>query len=956
MFQKKTLSLSIAMIAALGASTAVVAQDDQVEEIIVTGIRGSLTQALDVKRDNTQIVDAIVAEDIGKFPDNNVIEAMQRITGVQVTNRASGEVSAISIRGLTDINTTVNGRNIFTASGLAVALQDIPASLIKQVDVYKTRSASQIENGIAGSVDIKTQRPFDFDGSKFVLAARAINQEQADEIDPNISGLASNRWDTSAGEFGALVNLSYAETNYRDQSVTPGAMVPFATNNPVAPFTSYERIFLTHESSPGVLDVVENPIWTPGLLDGMPSTPGSTVNVNGEPMEYLLGRDAIFASDLTGKRERTAANVSFQFAPNDTSEYMFEAFYNGYRNESFNSLLFSFADWWGAYETNPSAANIELFPNTNIVKSRSVSNQYMFTSGDLATGKTDSYVYALGGNWDIGDNLKVKSELVYQDSEYSTDFVGMRFDKGGYQLDIDFNAGGGLPAYNFPDNPATTNVDESDLTDMVAWNSAQFYDSGTQSNGDATTFTTDATLTTDFSIFTAFDFGVRIDNRTASEANRRQGFKDSNVTDYDRYVVVGDSYNGAIPIETIDGLASVNKGFFDGQADVPTTWAVANGHYLKRNLGEFRGLYGLIELPMVTGFDIEELTTSAYVTAKFDTEFVGKQLDGEIGVRYTGSDTDMVFTDINKQLDNSTRDNSASDSADTSKFLPSLMVRYHWTDNLESRFAYTETLRRPAFSQLNANITQNEDVTNVGYGTAFSGNPDLAPVESKNYDLSLEWYFAEGSSLYGTLFQRDIEGFIIDFRRQVQLEKPDGTMGTYVMSQPYNASNGELKGLELGAVWFPDNLPAALDGFGIQASYTALDSSQTTPITDAAGNITSTKETDLFGVSDESYSAVLAYDKYDVGVRLSYTWRSEFLNNYEAASFANPLEIWRKPESSLDLQISYDVNDNLSLTLDGTNLTEEIYQSYYGENGATTNNFGSALYSRTFALGARLTF
>src|SRR5690554_3078416 len=284
MFHKKTLSLSIAMIAALGASYGVNAQtdDEQIEEIVVTGIRASLTQALDVKRNNTQIVDAIVSEDIGKFPDNNVIEAMQRITGVQVTNRASGEVAGISIRGLTDINTTINGRNIFTASGLAVALQDIPASLIKQIDVYKTRSASQIENGIAGSVDIKTQRPFDFDGNKFLLAARAINQEQADEIDPNISGLASTRWDTNAGEFGALVNLSYAETNYRDQSVTPGAMVPFATNNPVAPFTNYERIFLERK------DVSENPIWAPGMLNGLPNTPGSTLDVNGQDRKSVV--------------------------------------------------------------------------------------------------------------------------------------------------------------------------------------------------------------------------------------------------------------------------------------------------------------------------------------------------------------------------------------------------------------------------------------------------------------------------------------------------------------------------------------------------------------------------------------------------------------------------------------------------------------------------------------------
>lgn len=924
MFQKKTLSMAVAMVAAFGAVLPALAQqaakEDQVEEVVVTGIRGSLQEALDVKREKTQIVDAIVAEDIGKFPDNNVIEALQRVTGVQVTNRGSGETSGISIRGLTDINTTVNGRNIFTASGLSVALQDVPASLIKQVDVYKTRSASQIENGIAGSVDIKTQRPFDFEGKKFVVAARAINQEQADKTDPNISGLASNRWETDAGEFGALVNLSYARTNYRDQSVTAGAMVPFATNNPVAPFTNYERIFLDKGG------VAENPIWTPGLLDGLPDAPGSTLNVNGKPMEYILGRDAIFASDFTGERERTAANVSFQYAPNDSSEYLFEAFYNGYRNESFNSLLFSFADWWGEYASNASAANIKLHEGTNIVKSRSVLFPYMFTSGDLTTGQTDSYVYALGGSWDIGENLEVKSELVYQDSRYKSDFFAMRFDKVGYQIDVDFNSGGGLPAFGFQDNPATADVNESDLTDTVAWNTAQLYDNANNNDGDATTFTTDATLSTDLGIFKSFDFGVRIDQRTAAEAFVNQN-----------------GYNNSIAIEDMDGLAYINSGFFDGESNVPSTWAAANGYYIRSNADEFRRIYGLSKQALVESFNIDELTTSAYVTGKFESELAGRTIDGEVGFRYTGSETDMEFARVSEA------------SSDTSKVLPSVMVRYHWTDDLISRFAYTETLRRPNFAQLNSNIIYNEDVTNIGYGTAGGGNPDLKPTESQNYDLSLEWYFVEGSSLYGTLFQRDIEGFVIDFRRQVQAPKPDGSMGTYVLAQPFNASNGQLKGAEVGAVWFPQNLPWYLDGFGIQASYTSLESEQTTPITDSAGNITGSKNTSLFGVSDESYSVVLAYEKENIGARLSYAWRSKFLNNYEAALFANPLEVWRKPESSLDLQITYDVTDNISLTLDGTNLTEEIYQSYYGDN-STTGNFGSALYSRTIALGARFNF
>lgn len=924
MFQKKTLSMAVAMVAAFGAVLPALAQqaakEDQVEEVVVTGIRGSLQEALDVKREKTQIVDAIVAEDIGKFPDNNVIEALQRVTGVQVTNRGSGETSGISIRGLTDINTTVNGRNIFTASGLSVALQDVPASLIKQVDVYKTRSASQIENGIAGSVDIKTQRPFDFEGQKFVVAARAINQEQADKTDPNISGLASNRWETDAGEFGALVNLSYARTNYRDQSVIAGAMVPFATNNPVAPFTNYERIFLDKGG------VAENPIWTPGLLDGLPDAPGSTLNVNGKPMEYILGRDAIFASDFTGERKRTAANVSFQYAPNDSSEYLFEAFYNGYRNESFNSLLFSFADWWGEYASNASAANIKLHEGTNIVKSRSVLFPYMFTSGDLTTGQTDSYVYALGGSWDIGENLEVKSELVYQDSRYKSDFFAMRFDKVGYQIDVDFNSGGGLPAFGFQDNPATADVNESDLTDTVAWNTAQLYDNANNNDGDATTFTTDATLSTDLGIFKSFDFGVRIDQRTAAEAFVNQN-----------------GYNNSIAIEDMDGLAYINSGFFDGESNVPSTWAAANGYYIRSNAEEFRRIYGLSKQALVESFNIDELTTSAYVTGKFESELAGRTIDGEVGFRYTGSETDMEFARVSEA------------SSDTSKVLPSVMVRYHWTDDLISRFAYTETLRRPNFAQLNSNIIYNEDVTNIGYGTAGGGNPDLKPTESQNYDLSLEWYFAEGSSLYGTLFQRDIEGFVIDFRRQVQAPKPDGSMGTYVLAQPFNASNGQLKGAEVGAVWFPQNLPWYLDGFGIQASYTSLESEQTTPITDSAGNITGSKNTSLFGVSDESYSVVLAYEKENIGARLSYAWRSKFLNNYEAALFANPLEVWRKPESSLDLQITYDVTDNISLTLDGTNLTEEIYQSYYGDN-STTGNFGSALYSRTIALGARFNF
>jgi TonB-dependent receptor len=163
-----------------------------------------------------------------------------------------------------------------------------------------------------------------------------------------------------------------------------------------------------------------------------------------------------------------------------------------------------------------------------------------------------------------------------------------------------------------------------------------------------------------------------------------------------------------------------------------------------------------------------------------------------------------------------------------------------------------------------------------------------------------------------------------------------------------------LEGIELGLVYFPESLPGLLDGFGVQASYTILDSEQEIPVTDDAGEITGNDKLPIFGVSDTSYSVVLAYDKNDLEMRLSYVWREDFLQRNEAALFANPLGVYRSPETSLDFQLSYDVSDQLAVTFDGTNLTEEISHEYYEHSDIY--NFSNSLFSRTFALGARYSF
>jgi iron complex outermembrane receptor protein len=946
MFKRSLLSSSIAAAIAM-ASQPILAQNQQavtMEEVVVTGIRASLTQALDIKRDSVQIVDAIVAEDIGKFPDNNVVEALQRVSGVQVTDRGAGEVSTVSIRGLNDVTTTVNGRTVFTSSGRSVALADIPASLLGRVDVFKTRSSDMIESGIAGQIDIHTRRPFDFDGSKVSLAARGIYQEQADKVDPNISALFSNRWETGVGEIGALFNISYAETNYRDQSVTAGAMLPFMTATPPDGWVPYERIF------PNDGRVSESPIWQPGLEQGLPSTAGSTLNINGVPTEYVLSRDAVFQSDLTGKRERPAANISLQFAPNDSSEYLFEAFYNGYRNESFNSLLFSFVDWWGLSQEN--IDSVTLYEGTNIVKERTVNNPYMFTSGDLNTGKTDSFVYALGGKWDLSDDLTLESEVVYQTSKFENEFFAMRTDKVGHMVSVDFNSGGGLPAFGFGDNPATTDIDESNPTDPAQWNMAQLYDNAFESEGDAITFTTDGEYNTGWDFIHNVAFGVRYDDRGALEGDRTQSADPCNE------VIPGSGVFDCLETNLADlpGLLYTNNGFFDGRSDVPTSWVVANGYYIQANADMFRNMYNEEasaslatgdDLAIRANFDVNEVTTAAYVRADFEAELGGGVLDGQVGARFVSIDTDMTSWNDSAE--------ASHGSTSTTEVLPSLMVRYGITDDVVARASYGETIRRPGFAQLNPDINYVPDTTNIGYGTATGGNTNLEPVHSKNYDLSLEWYFADSSSVYGTVFRRDIEGLIIDFANAVEYQGPtDNEPYTYILSQPDNASNGVLEGLELGLVYFPDNLPDLLDGIGVQASYTMLDSSQDIPEQNEVGEIVGTDTTPMFGVSDSSYSVVLAYEKEKFDARLSYVWRDDFLHHYEARLFANPLGVYNKAETSMDFQFSYDLTDDFVVTFDATNLTDEEYQSYY--EYPDTNNFGSAIYSRTFALGARYSF
>ncbi|SER77172.1 TonB-dependent receptor [Sphingobium sp. YR768] len=905
--------------------------DDEAADIVVTGVRASIVGALNVRKQSTQIVDSIVSEDVGKLPDNNVVEALQRVTGIQVTDRAGGEAATISIRGLTDPLTTLNGRNIFTAAGTSFALQDISANLVKQIDVYKTRSADQLENGLAGQIDVQTRRPLDFDGFTISGLARGVYSELADKFNPNVALLVSDRWETGIGDIGFLINGSYTKAQFRNQNLQAGAMIPFATENPPegSGLTPLQRIF------PGAIN--EN--WTPGLDAGLPTAPGSTLNINGVETPYYLSRDAVIASDLYGKRERPSINAALQWAPNDSSVYTAEVFYTGFRGETFNSLHFSFADWWGDLPADV-ANSFELYDGTNIIKSRRMGSVAGFNSGDMATNKTDSYVYALNAKWDVGERGKITADVAYQDSKNETSFFAIRTDRGPLDLDIDFNAGGGLPSYSFGNQEV--------LTDASKWTVGNLFDSGTKNTGNALTLMLDGEYKWDEGFLRRIKAGFRYDNRNADSYIRDQGAGGLGIT-----------------LDALgEGTPFTNSGFFDGRADIPTSWVLADPRSMNKDA--IRQLYravapGLLlsdEMTFGHVFGINETNLAAYIVADGEAEIFGRPLQVQGGVRFVAIDTLYDYFDRGNDFARTTV------STGSQKFLPSFTARYNITDNLRIRFNYGETLRRPAFGDLNPNLALGGDLSRVGFGTGSSGNPNLRATHSKNIDLALEWYFERNSAIYATLFQRKIDGLVVpltvrEFIPDNYLPRNETYTEYFNITRPENASNGTLKGVELGLTYFPSYLPTFLDGLGFTGSATILDSEQTIPVVNNAGEITGTAKSAFFGVSKLSYNATLAYDKGPVGARLSYIWRKGFLNNNEARAFANPIGMWRAPEKSLDFQLTLNVNEDIGITFDAVNITKAKQQNYYkfGDVGNPTEfNSSTLLIDRTFAVGVRFKF
>lgn len=849
-------------------------------DIVVTGIRASLQSSRETKRRSDAIVDVVTAEDIGQLPDNSATEALARLPGVQIF-RNRGEGQAITVRGIAQVVTTVNGSEAYTGASRRTLLNSYPAGLIGSIKVYKALTPDLIEGGIGGAIDVQLRQPFDFKPGLTVAGTlRGSYDDQAKKPFYNGDLLVSGRWQTGIGEIGAMIDASYVRRDYLE-SYRESLQVQTTT--------------ATQSVAPAGLGA--GLIYPTGILIKRPEGDYERPVITGE-LQW-----------------RPSANLAFKLRATNITDI------NHYSD---NDL-----------QTNIAAGtvlrNVVLVPGTKIVKSAT------FTA-PVNSGPRSNYTRQLldttqiefGADWTSGI-ATLATNAVYTLSRQNTDqqLFLLAFNKApvinaAFQSDTDW---GGL-SYTY------ANVD---LTNPDTFHVRAYSDERTRQKGKGLQWRTDLTLDTGEGFFRSIKVGVRYADRTAT-------YRDG--------TSLADLNSLALPLSAFPGGGDpqiIQAGFGGDDAVVPANWVQYRSTLLgdpaalttlNRYVLSLKGqgaLFSDNDRPAydpLKAFDGKEKSYAAYGEFKYGLPLGGIDIDGVFGARVVNTVLSIDGTQVTSSRAPAT--GSAYVVTNTAihgrqNYLdvdPSASLVAHFTPRLQLRLAYTKTFSRPDFSQLNPslNLTQSLAATGTLTANATTGNPDLKPIRSTNWDASLEYYYGRAGSFSVALFERDIDGFIVNTIDQETL--PDA-LGLVNVTRPINAGKGTFRGVEGAASTFFDFAPGVLRNFGASATYTYIHPKQELPATPASLAFTG----DATGISRNSVNASLFYDDGPFRAQVAYSVRDEFTLAYTLANRANDLKWY--PISRLDASATYRFTPNVQLTIDGTNLLARPQRAYWSTKDVT---------------------
>lgn len=966
-FKKKIIASAVAATLA-GLSGAALAQDGTVEEVVVTGIKGSLQRAMDIKRDATGVVDAISAEDIGKMPDTNLAESLQRIPGVSI-DRVNGEGSKVTVRGLAgDYNlVTLNSRQMPASSfgtSRSFDFANLASEGISGVEVYKSGRADVQSGGMGALINITTPRPLSSPGLKAVLGGKAVYDDSSalkDDLTPEVSGLFSNTF--ADDTIGIALTGSYQERNSGDRNA-------------------------------GVSD------WFVHAKDGGDWANIPEANQPGDGRTYGIPSEVMYTVNEVN-RKRLNGQLTFQYQPVEQLTVTADYLYVQQQNEA---NQFGTGMWF----TRTSGIDIE-WSDTNPAYPLSYTENtgWHEINGILKHNKTKSDLKSAGLNvkWDATDNLALEF-----DAHNSESFSGPDGKWGGnnqfnigtidnYRATMDFSGKFPIMHVGYEDGrtTATPDVAIQQLTNNIFRTQEQ--DSSVDEYQLKGTYTFDDSF---------------IDNIKA-------GLGTNEITnDYFFLGYQAQNQGSWSGVQGKDGIGDIPQSYWivDKLSNYFDNGAVKNPNFqntfVRGNWNELLAigaqLYGsdtgvcpraycMVRDPKLANDGFDEQTTVetsdfAYLQFGFKPEIAGLPANLAVGVRHESTDVESTanlstytpyirWNSGNEYSLLSTGDfEYYTNKGSYSKTLPNVDFDIALTDDVKARASFSKTIARPNYNDLKAGFVWGT-APRISVGSASTGNPDLNPMESTNFDISAEWYYADASYVSLGFFKKDV----VDFIGSGTPERIETEYHTPVGGPRWKAAVAAVgNDTDLGAInaYIIENYPGSSDavtkhvfalpedptlpfevtrpinnedvsidgievtiqhtfgesGFGFQANATKVDSDT------EYDNISKASQFAILGLSD-SANFIGFYDKDGLQVRIAYNWRDDFLSG----GGGNPR--YTEAYGQVDASVSYDLTDNLTLSLEGLNITDESTRTYGRHKDMTFNYIETGA---RYNLGVRYSF
>ncbi len=740
----------------------------QLNQYVVVGDRASVASALEIKRNSGQIVDSIVADDINKLPDTNTAEALERISGIQVGVN-TGEIGGnggLAIRGLTQIENTIDGREVFTAGGTATGgvgagtrtydYSDLPSALVGGIDVYKTSAADQPEGGLGGLINVRLHKPFDFPaGFTGAVTVGTTYNNQYQEDKPNSNVLVSDWMKTGIGKIGVLIDYSYTALPFREDNISVG-----------------------------------NPIATPAGF------------VTGGAANAAVFPSGVLTDTAQGTHQHTGVNAQIQWQAGEHLQI-----YTGgnYQQYWIREVQYELSMAVSAAQAIPGTA--VLFPGSSTdVESGSFSNVTGSNFGVIRDVSHTERQYDVGAIWN-SDALTLNLDVSRDNFAYGF------FNNAVYGSVV-------VPTftYNVASAIPTAFVSGASLLDPSIYKYTQVYNRLYPSTGYQTSGTLDGEYKFSGGPITSVKVGLRYAGTVDDNGTTGLYLGSYNIP-------ASQQAYGTFPGQY---MFNPVQNFFNGyhnqtlsQYLTPLTTNLRNAPALLATYGDTTttaqndGTVNPLSL-----YHLDEGVGDVYVMPKFSFTAWRLPIDGNFGVRFAHTEEQANgFQTIVATATTASYIAPLSSTTTYNDVLPSFNARVKLTDTLFLRVAASKTLTRPQFSQLSPSLTLNSNPINPSLNTGSAGNPNLKPDRADNYDFSVEKYFSRDTSVYLAGFYKSVDGFPLNV---ADTETYSGL--SYQVTRPVNLNTATVKGAEIGYTQFFDFLPKPLDGLGFQGNFTYVQS------------------------------------------------------------------------------------------------------------------------------------